>query len=376
MIRYIFRLLAFEPRRTLLTVTALAAVIAVILVLEGFYAGLLTQFRNAVLNRGSDLIVVQAGVANMTAARSILPQYTRARVEEVVGVKETHPLTGISVIYERDDVRTAMFLLIYDSAGGPGRIIEGSAANQARSIVLDRSISTKYDLEIGDPFIISDFEFRIAGFSDGDAAFFTPFGFARYDDLIDFYFESEVAADISTFPLLSFLLVDLEKDADLRMVAAAIELAVPEGDVFLPAELASEDESLGRVLFGPIMGLLVGVSYVIGALVTGIIMFAAVNARNSDFGVLKALGFSESFLGWSVLLEAVIVALFAIPFGILLADVIALIVELVAPLYLILVNEAGPLLRTSIACLLFAGLGALLPIRLVRGVDPVQAFGR
>ena len=42
------------------------------------------------------------------------------------------------------------------------------------------------------------------------------------------------------------------------------------------------------VLFGPILKLLIGVGYIIGVLVTGIIMFAAVNTRREEFGVLKA----------------------------------------------------------------------------------------
>ncbi|NIO39377.1 MAG: FtsX-like permease family protein [Burkholderiales bacterium] len=374
MLRLVYRQLRLDPLRTVLTATALAAVVAVILVLEGFYGGLLVQLRNTVLDRNADLIVTQAGVANMTATRSILPQFTRRDVEAVDGVAVAHPLTGISVIYEQDNKRTALFLLVYDSGGGPNRLVEGSKKFGSRDIVVDRSLAGKYDLRVGDPFIISDFEFRIAGFSLGSAAFFTPFGFASYDDLIDFYFESDIAADISTFPLLSFLLVELSPGANRDAVRAAIEASVPDGDVFTPEQLAAEDESLGRVLFGPIMRLLVGVGYIIGAIVTGIIMFAAVNARRHDFGVLKALGFSEVFLSLSVVVEALALAVFAIPLGVVLAGLIGNLVEITAPLYLVLATEPLPILRTAAACLLFAAMGALLPIRLIRGVDPSLAF--
>lgn len=374
MLRLTYRQLRLEPVRTALTAAALAAVVAVILILEGFNEGLVRQLGDAVRDRQADLIVTQSGISNMMATRSVLPQFTRHDVEAVPGVIAAHPLTGIPVIYAEGDNRTPIYLFVYDTSGGPTRLVAGKSASEPRDIVIDQSLVVKYDLAPGDPLVISDFEFRVSGIADGAAAFFTPFGFARYDDLIDFYFESDVAADISTFPLLSFLLVELTASADRIAVAAAIELAVPQGDVFLPEDLAAEDEALGRALFGPILKLLIGVGYLIGVLVTGIIMFAAVNARRHEFGVLKALGFSHRFLSTSVLLEALLLALFAIPVGVLLAALIGTVIESTMPLYRILSTEPVPVVRTAVACLLFAALGALIPVRLIRRLDAALVF--
>ena len=83
MLRFVLRQLQLDPVRTTLTSLALAAVVAVILVFEGFMEGIVAQSRNAVLERGADLIVTQAGIKNMMAARSILPQFTRSEVEAV-----------------------------------------------------------------------------------------------------------------------------------------------------------------------------------------------------------------------------------------------------------------------------------------------------
>ena len=374
MLRFLYRQLSFDPPRTALTATALAAVVAVILILEGFNEGLVAQLGDAVTERRADLIVTQAGVSNMTAARSVLPQFTRRDVEAVGGVAAAHPLTGVPVIYAQGDRRTPIFLLVYDSGGGPERLAEGTDVTDPRDIVIDRSLAVKYGLKPGDPLVISDFEFTISGIADGAAAFFTPFGFARYDDLIDFYFESDVAADISTFPLLSFLLVELEPGANREAVADAIERDVSQGDVFFPEDLAAEDEALGRVLFGPILKLLIGVGYVIGVLVTGILMFATVNARRHEFGVLKALGFGHRFLSVAVLLEAILLALVAIPLGVGLAALAGTVIEMFLPLYRILSTEPVPVLRTAVACLAFAAVGASLPVRVIRRLDPALVF--
>jgi ABC-type antimicrobial peptide transport system permease subunit len=369
-----FRQLQLDPLRTVLTGLALAAVVAVILIFEGFLEGIVAQSRNAVLERGGNLIVTQAGVKNMTLARSILPQFTRGDVEAVEGVAEAHPLTGIPVIYEQGDQLAPLLLIVYDSNGGPTRIVAGEDIDGPREIVIDLSFAEMFGLAPGDSLIVSEFEFTISGVTQGAAAFFSAFGFARYDDLIDFYFESDLAADISTFPLLSFLLVELAEGADAELVAAQIEETVPDADVFTPEQLAAEDAALGRALLGPIIGFLVVAGYISGALVTAIIMFAAVNARRRDFGVLKALGFSHRFLTAAVVLEALALVVLALPLGLFAAQGIAFGIEMAMPLYLIPVTEPLPLIRTATACVVFAFLGALTPVRLIRRLDPSSVF--
>ncbi len=375
MILLAYRNLLLEPARTALTAMAIASVVAVILLLEGFYAGLLSQLRNTALNRQADLIVVQAGVSSMTTARSILPQFARREIEAIDGVAAAYPLTGLSAIYEQDSARTAVFLLVYDDHGGPTNIVEGEATTEPRSVVIDRALSEMYGLEVGSSFVLTDFEFRVSGISSGTAALFAPFVFIRFDDLIDYYLESDTAADITTFPLVSFLLVKLDKDMDPGEIAALIEREVSEADVMHPKSLADADENLGRVLFGPAMKLLIGVSYTIGTLVIGIIAFAAVNSRRRELGILKALGFSNGFLQSSVLLESLALVLISLPIGGILAYTSSLVIESIAPLYLVSLNELVPLLRTSIACMVLAVIGSLLPIRVIRNVEPATVFG-
>lgn len=374
MLAFVFRQLRFESGRSFLTVLAIAAVIAEILILEGFLAGLYSQLRTAVTNRGGDLVVTQAGIANFIAARSILPQVSRLQVEEVEGVKVAHPLTGISAIYERDGRRTPIIILVYDTAGGPTAMVAGDSAPGSRGIVIDRAIATKYGLSPGDPIRISDFDFTVTGVSTDSAAFMTPFAFITYDDLIDFYFESDVAADIATFPLLSFLLVEVEQGADPRSVAARIEDSIGTADVFLPGELAQRDENLGREMLGPILGLLLAVSYGIGLLVVGMFTFAAARGRLRGFGVMKALGFRQRALAAATVLEAVVLTSAALPIGILLATVMAQIIDEIAPIYLILATEPAAIARTALACLVFAALGAFLPIRAIANIDPAIVF--
>ena len=370
----VLRQLRLELTRTALTVFAISGVIVVILILEGMLAGMYYQMRAAVLNRGGDLIVTQSGISNFIGARSILPQTIRLDVEEIEGVEEAAPLTGISVIYERDGSRTPLMAFVYDITGGPTEFIAGDGNLDAREIIIDEALAIKYGLALGDPIALSDFEFRVGAVSVNSSAFFTPFVFMRYDDLIDFYFDSDIGADIATFPLLSFLLVAIEDGFEPTTVAAAIEERILEADVFFPNQLAERDENLAREMIGPILGLLLYVSYGIGVVVVAMFLFASVRARLQEFGILKALGFKQRTLALGAIFEALIVTALALPLGIFLANGLSLIIQEIAPIYLVLAAEPAAIIRTATACALFAVIGALFPVRMIARLDPASVF--
>jgi putative ABC transport system permease protein len=157
-------------------------------------------------------------------------------------------------------------------------------------------------------------------------------------------------------------------------VAAAIEAAVPEVDVFLPQRLARNDEKIGRALFGAILNLLIGIAYVTGVLVVGLFMSATVGAHRRDFGILKAVGFRSSALFATVLAEALLVTAMAIPLGVGLAQVLAIVINAVAPVYLVLPLVPEILLRTLPASVAFAMLGAMMPVRAIAHIEPALVF--
>lgn len=174
MLEFVKAQLTYERARTMLTSVAIAGAVAVILLLEGFQTGLLFQLRDVALNRGADLIVAQAGVSNFVGTRSLLPQLSRRRIEAIEGVEEAHPITMVPVIYQREGYRKSpIFFVVYDTKGGPVALKAGRLAQEPRELVIDNALATLYDLRIGDPFVVADFEFRIAGIAENGAALVT-----------------------------------------------------------------------------------------------------------------------------------------------------------------------------------------------------------
>jgi len=372
--RLAFRQLTHDWIRSLLTALAISAAIAVILILRGFEQGLYAQSEAVVLDRGGQLIVAQAGVSNFLAVRSSLPQLTRERVEAIDGVSLAHPITGFWVIYGPEGNKFPLLLLVYDTLGGPPPLIEGRSIEDGHDVIIDIGLSKKFDLKPGDPLVISDFEFRVAGITNHSSALFSTFAFVSYDGMIDLFLESEIAPDISTFPLLSFLLVDLEPGADRAGVMQAIEDQVPDVDVFTPQQLAQNDVALGKELFGPIMGVLISLSYMIGLLVIGLIVYADVSVRRHDYGVMKALGFRLSHIVRGVMVQTMMLMVFAFPIGVSVASLVAIGIEWRAPVYMVDVLEPLGLVHVLSGVIVMMILGGLLPLRLIARTDPVIAF--
>ncbi|MFV1988795.1 MAG: ABC transporter permease [Gemmatimonadota bacterium] len=352
----------------------IASVFAVILILQGFQQGSITQMERVALDRGAQLIATQAGVRNMVGARSVIPQMARAQVEAVQGVRIANPMTAQPFIYEKDGRKNALFLFVIDSAGGPAEVEEGRLLEGEGEILIDRSLARLYDLAPGDDLVLAGYAFKIVGVTEPTSAFWTPFAFSNYDSLLEFYFESSLANDISAFPLLSYLLIDLEPGADPPTVAALIEQAVPDVDVFTPEVLAQGDKELGKTMLGAILTLLIGVAYVAGLLVIALFMFTAAEARRKDLGILKALGFDDRTILVSIVAEVSLLVAFAIPLGIAIALLTTAIARALAPIYLIQPVLLGPLLWAIAGCILFSLLGALGPWRLIRGLEAAEGF--
>lgn len=371
--RSVWAQLVHDPKRTAATLLAIASVIAVILVLEGFRTGLGQQLRLSVLHRGAPLIAVQPGVRNLMAARSVLPQLSRAAVEAVPGVKTAHPLTGIPVIVTHRGNKAPLYLFAYDDLGGPHRFV-GDLPDASGDIVVDRSFAKAFSLSAGDELDIAGFTFRISGIAEGAAALFTAQAFISYDTLLDFYLNSNAVPDLATFPLLSYLLIETDNGVSLTRLRDDIEAAVPAVDVLDARTLAASDARLGQTLFGAVFALMIAVAYLIGVLVIGMITFAAVTSRRKTLAVMMALGFPASWVGRLVVLETACLTVLAYPLAVGLAQLLAMGIEQLAPLYLIQPAAWRPLLFTGLASLAFALAGACLPAWRIRRVDPASVF--
>ncbi len=373
MLRFLYRGLIYDRSRILLSVLAIAAAIVLVVVLEGFKVGLWQQIEAYPQHLQVQLIGTQAGVTGMTGARSVLPADTLESVEGIPGVQKVSPLVGSPVVFSQGDRKTPIYIIGYEDVGGPWRLQAGRNVTAPGELVMDYGLARKYNLDIGEQTELLGKDFQIVGLSAETSSMFNPYVFIDLEDAMAFLSVSEISqqADGGSF---SFLLIEVQPGVEVFQVRKAIEAAVPVVDVTTPDELAANDVAVAKGLIGSIIGLLVGVAYVVGILVIGLTLYASVFERLREYGIMKAIGARNSRLYQYVLGQALVFAGAGVALGFLVSLGVAALMTWLAPQYLVVAWDGEVLLRSGIAATIMALAASVIPIRQVAGVDPATVF--
>lgn len=110
----------------------------------------------------------------------------------------------------------------------------------------------------------------------------------------------------------------------------------------------------------------------ISAVVVSVFFYVITLQKSHQFGIMKAIGASNSFLGRSVVSQVFLLAAISIGLGIALTYGTAAIFPKEMPFALdpvLLISYAIVLLMVSVLC-------SLLPVRKITKIDPLQAIGR
>jgi hypothetical protein len=114
------------------------------------------------------------------------------------------------VIFSRGDQSSPIYVVAYDTAGGPRHLVSGRGIAEKDEIVVDAALARKYGFAPGDSVEFLGHTFKIAGLSADGTNFFNPYVFARLEDVVDLYLAGDLPEELATNAALSFLLVDLE----------------------------------------------------------------------------------------------------------------------------------------------------------------------
>jgi len=144
-------------------------------------------------------------------------------------------------------------------------------------------------------------------------------------------------------------------------------------DALTKKEMAANDIKLFAKVFSIPIKLMVGIAFLVGTMIVGLVIYTATVERQREYGVLKAIGAVNSVLYRVVATQALVAALAGAFAGVLLSYVISLWIMSVRPQFLIIVDpfDVG---RAFLAGLGMALAAALFPARVVAGVAPAEVF--
>lgn len=354
-----------DKTRLGLSVGGVALAVMLILLLNGFLAGMNRQI-TAYLDRSpGSLVVAQSGVANLLGATSLLPPGITAAAEQVEGVAEVVPILSQFVILDLHSKKQPAYLVGYlpELGGGPWEIAAGREPKTGAEVVFDSVLASRHGIQLGDTLEITGSDFTVVGLSQGTTSWMTSF----------FFLDKQAAESLVRAPqATSFLLVSLQEGAQAESVRQSLS-GLDGVEAYHKPTVAENDLKLFARVFSAPLRMMVAIAFLVGSLVAGLVIYTSTVERQREYGVLKAIGASNSMLYRVVVIQALIAAVAGALIGLLLVYAASYAIMSLRPQFLIVLE---PL---NIAWALVAGLGmalaaALVPARMIAGMAPAEVF--
>src|SRR5512143_4199848 len=359
-----FRNLFQNKLRLSLSVGGVALAVMLILLLNGFLAGMNLQITAYLDHTPGSIVVAQDGVRNLLGATSLLPSDMDS-VVKTRGAAQVVPILSQFVILDLHDKKVPVYLVGYEPkiGGGPWQLAAGREPRNDKEAIFDRVLAQRHNLMLGDLVEILDRDFTIVGLSDGTASWMTSFVFVR---------ETALEVLLRAPGATSFLLVTpsdrVGADELRRRLSDLSSIEVtPKSDV-----IANDLNLYGSVFSGPIR-LMVAIAFLVGTLVVGLVIYTATIERQREYGVLKAIGARNRLLYRTVTTQALIASSVGSIIGVGLALGLAQLIMTFLPQFSI-VFESSAVVQSLLAGVVMALFAAWFPARLIARLAPAEVF--
>ena len=358
------RNLTHDRVRLILSITGVALSVMLILLLSGYLAGIYRQASTYLENTPGSVVVAQKGVRTFAGSSSFLSPEVLDAVRATPGVDRAVPIVMQAAVLELHDRKEITSLVGYDSSqgGGPWRLADGRAPQTDGEVVVDRVLANQHGIALGTAVRILDQEFTVVGLSDGTSLWIGSYVFARAEAVQGLLRAPGVWSAIFVTPAAGI------SDAD---VISAI--LIPGIEAFAKTEKIEADrKGIARIYDAP-LGLMVGIAFVVGVLVVGLVIYTATIERRREYGALKAIGMRNRTLYRLVTSQALIAAVAGGLLGVVLAFGLAALLIALRPQFPVVIEPAA--IATALAaCLVMAVLAALAPARAMSGLAPAEVF--
>jgi len=356
--------LVHRPIRSLISVVAIALEVTLILLIVGLCYGIMNDNKNRTAGIGFDVIVQPPG-SSFFAAISGAP--VSVKVGDVLRgmphVKVVSPVVWAIATGGGLEVIDGIDIASFEALSGPFTYLKGGRFQGPDDVLVDDFIARQRHVKVGDTMEILNHSFRVCGIVENGrgARKFVPM--ATMQELIG-------AQDKA-----SVFYLKLDDPANAGAVVNAIQ-SQPGMEKY---SVLSMEEYLSMMTpshlpgFRPFIGVVIGVSLIIGFLVIFQAMYTAVMERTREIGILKSIGASKGYIVNVILRETILLALAGIAVGIAVSLLARLGIEHRWPL--VHIDKSNEwMLRATLIALVGATLGALYPAYKAAQKDPIDAL--
>lgn len=359
------RNLTHDRVRLVLSITGVALSVMLILLLSGYLAGIYRQSATYLEHAPGSVVVAQQGVRTFAGSSSFVSGDVLDAVRATPGVARAVPIVMQAAVIELHDRKEIASLVGYDASegGGPWKLAQGRAPEADDEVVVDRVLAEQHGISIGSALRILDQQFTVVGLSDETSLWIGSFVFAR----------AEAAQGMLRAPgVWSAIFVTPAAGVSDAEVVRAIT-TIPGIEAVLKIDRIDADrQGIARIYDAP-LGLMVGIAFVVGVLVVGLVIYTATIERRREYGALKAIGMRNRTLYQLVTSQALLAAVAGGLLGVALAFGLAAMLVALRPQFP-LVIEPGAIATALAASLAMAVLAAVAPARAITGLAPAEVF--
>lgn len=351
-----------------ISIGGIALAIVLILMINGIFAGSEEHAVAYIKNQPADYWIMQKGVANMHMSSSILPPDLVDQVNDIEGVLKAVGLLYASGTVDLGETQLYSYIFAVDRNvpfGGPWDLAAGSEDLAIDEIILDKDLSNRYGLGIGDQVGVFGQELTIAGLSEGTLGIATSVTFVNKQALASVMGVSPQSA--------SYILVKPEEGADSEALANRIKYQFPRTTLLDQQEFIENDKEMIQQMRADIIRAMNTISYIVGILVIGLTIYTATLERAREYAVLKAIGAKMRHLILVVILQAYTSSILGGFLGLGIAAGLAAVISQVFPEMLVLL-ERDYIARQLPVLVLVTGVAALIPLRRIKKLDPLIVF--
>jgi len=352
-----------ERGRLLITAGGVAFSVTLILVLLGLYQGWNNQITRFLGSIDTDYWVGQQGSRDISHSVSLLPANMESLLRKQPSVGKLNIFVGRQVSFKKNgkEIRVLLVGTKKDGIVKPYKIVEGRNVPGRGEIIIDTITAKQEKLKIGDEIEINSTKLKIAGISSGGNILIYSYAFA---DLAD----TRKILGLNDFTNYFLISSDSREslEADLKSVDPNLEIMTKQ-------EFLDNNSAIIRDTFLPIIGVLLLIALVIGIAVIGLTIYTATIEKSQEYGVLKAIGYSNSSLYTIAFLQSIISGIIGLATGNLLAIVVVWLAKTYVGNFIYEVG-ARELIAVAILTLVMASLASLIPLKRLFSIDPANVF--
>jgi putative ABC transport system permease protein len=356
--------LVHRPLRSLISIVAIALEVALILLIAGLCYGIMNDSKNRTAGIGADVIVQPPGSSFLAGISGApVPVKVADILRGLPHVKVVSPviwqLTTAGALEVIDGIDIASF----QALSGPFQYVQGGPFRGPNDILVDNYIAEQKHVKVGDTMEVLNNKFRVAGVVENGrgARKFLPL--TTLQDLIG-------AKDKAS---VFYVKLDDPANADQVVNEVKSQPGMEKYSVLSTPDYLSMMTPSRLPGFRPFIGVVIGVSLIIGFLVIFQSMYAAVMERTREIGILKSMGASKLYIVNVILRETALLAASGIVLGIGFSLAASWAIRYRFPLVQVVVSTDW-IAWSVLVAVLGAIAGAMYPAFKAAGKDPIEAL--